>query len=119
MADRLPLTITMRLIIVRHGAVSWNEAVDNDPPLNETGHAQARRLGERFQGQKIDRFYCSPMARARQTADLVAHEVDRHGAVRTTRAVVQRDDLVVAVGQYRRSGRSATLPPRTASQCRR
>ena len=65
----------MRLIIVRHGEVSWGEAVDNDPPLNEAGHAQARRLGERFRGQRIDRLYCSPMARARQTASYVAGAV--------------------------------------------
>ena len=67
----------MRLIIIRHGEVSWAEARDNNPPLNEAGHAQARRLGERFRGQRVDRLYCSPMARARQTADYVSGAVGR------------------------------------------
>ena len=62
----------MRLVIVRHAEVSWEDALDNDPPLSVAGLEQARRLGLRFKAQSIDRLYCSPKQRARQTARFVA-----------------------------------------------
>ena len=65
----------MRLIIIRHGEVSWNNAVDNDPPLNDNGHEQARRLGMRFENLRIDRLYSSPMVRAKQTTSYVSKTV--------------------------------------------
>ncbi len=62
----------MRLIIIRHGEVSWSEASDDDPPLSPAGQEQARRLGDRFRTQTVHRLYCSPMVRARQTAACVS-----------------------------------------------
>ncbi len=62
----------MRLIIVRHGEVSWGEASDDDPPLSPAGREQALRLGERFRGQTVHRLYCSPMVRARQTTSCIS-----------------------------------------------
>ena len=43
-----------------------------DIPLNETGRAQAHRAAETLAGVHIDRIISSPMARAAETADVVA-----------------------------------------------
>ena len=44
-----------------------------DFPLTETGRAQARALAERWQaeGRTFDRVFSSPLARARETAEIV------------------------------------------------
>ena len=44
-----------------------------DFPLTETGRAQARALAERWQaeGRAFDRVFSSPLARARETAEIV------------------------------------------------
>lgn len=43
-----------------------------DFPLSELGERQARALGERLAGMRIDALYSSPLVRARATADAVA-----------------------------------------------
>lgn len=60
-------------ILIRHGETDWNREMrfqgHVDPPLNATGHEQARRLSLRLQGEKVDQFYASDLLRTRQTAD--------------------------------------------------
>jgi 2,3-bisphosphoglycerate-dependent phosphoglycerate mutase len=73
MADSLLYHITF----LRHGESVGN--LENrfqghaDFPLTETGRAQARALAERWQseGRAFDRVFSSPLARARETADIV------------------------------------------------
>ena len=64
----------MSIYVVRHGQTDWNRdgAVQGryDVPLNETGRAQAREAGVALQGIHIDKCYCSPAARARETAEI-------------------------------------------------
>jgi probable phosphoglycerate mutase len=62
---------------VRHG-----EGVDNvarrfscknlDRPLTERGRLQADQTGEYLAGKNIDGIFCSPMKRARETAEILA-----------------------------------------------
>jgi broad specificity phosphatase PhoE len=71
----------MDLLIVRHGQSVGNSEGrmqgHRDYPLSDTGRAQARLLGawlaERRIGWEI--AYCSPLARARETAELLAETV--------------------------------------------
>lgn len=66
----------MRLLLIRHGETAWNP--DNrfqgsaDTELSEKGREQARRLGERLRGKRIDRIISSPLSRARETAEAIA-----------------------------------------------
>lgn len=70
-----------RLLLVRHGQSTWNDARriqgQLDPPLSALGEMQARRLAERLNGQPFDGFYTSDLARCRQTAAVIAPEVGR------------------------------------------
>ena len=68
--------MTARIYLVRHGAtVSSAEDSFNgetDIALSELGREQARALGRRLAGEKIDAFYASPLSRAMETARLIA-----------------------------------------------
>lgn len=57
-----------RIHLVRHGraAAGWN--VDPDPPLDETGRAQALAVASRLSGLATRRIYSSPLLRCQQTA---------------------------------------------------
>jgi 2,3-bisphosphoglycerate-dependent phosphoglycerate mutase len=69
--SRVPTTIVM----VRHGETDWNR--DNrfqghaDPPLNETGRAQARALARELGGETFAAAYTSPLRRAAETARIL------------------------------------------------
>lgn len=66
------------LTFLRHGESTGNAENRlqglSDFPLSETGRAQARALGERWQGEGMtfDTAITSPLSRARETAEIVA-----------------------------------------------
>ncbi len=68
----------MRVLLARHGETPWNAEGryqgQEDIALSATGEAQARALGERLRGVRIDRAVSSPLARARRTAELALGE---------------------------------------------
>jgi broad specificity phosphatase PhoE len=70
-----------RVLLVRHGAHDWllpdqNRFAGRLPvPLNATGRAQAQALARRLQAAPPDRIRTSPIARARETAEIVADSV--------------------------------------------
>jgi len=66
--------ITM-LYIMRHGRTDWNARKKmqgrTDIPLNEEGRQMAIKAGEECKDVHFDICYCSPLIRARETAELV------------------------------------------------
>jgi broad specificity phosphatase PhoE len=63
------------ILLVRHGETDWNR--DNrfqghaDPPLNDTGRAQARVLADELRATSFDAVYTSPLQRASETAAVI------------------------------------------------
>lgn len=62
------------LYIMRHGKTDWNALHKlqgrTDIPLNEEGREMARAAGERYREVHFDICYCSPLKRARETAQI-------------------------------------------------
>ena len=65
-----------KITFVRHGETDWNRAKkiqgSVDVPLNETGRKQAQETAKSLRGKKFDAIYSSPLARARETAEIIA-----------------------------------------------
>ena len=61
--------------LIRHGETDWNREGrfqgSRDIPLNDEGRAQARRLAEAWKAP-LDAVLTSPLARARETAEILA-----------------------------------------------
>jgi broad specificity phosphatase PhoE len=66
-----------RILLARHGQTDWNleHRWQGDPPLNESGRQQARSLAESMSASPVDALYGSDLARARQTAEIVAERL--------------------------------------------
>ncbi|MCI1207211.1 MAG: histidine phosphatase family protein [Microbacteriaceae bacterium] len=66
--------------LVRHGQTDWNLLGKvqgaTDIPLNATGEAQARETAASLQGQDWGALLCSPLQRARTTAQIIASILD-------------------------------------------
>jgi broad specificity phosphatase PhoE len=64
------------ILLARHGETDWNVERrvqgHSDTPLNETGRAQALALAEALDGAELDAVYSSDLARALDTAQVVA-----------------------------------------------
>lgn len=75
-----PVATTV-LLLARHGETDWN-AVGRwqgraDPPLNERGRAQAAALAAALSGEQVDAVVSSTLARAAETAEIVAARLGR------------------------------------------
>jgi broad specificity phosphatase PhoE len=71
--------MTTTLFLVRHGETDWNLERrwqgHADPPLNGTGRRQAEALAASLAGRGIDAIWSSDLARARETAEVVAERL--------------------------------------------
>ena len=69
----------MSVFLARHGQTAYNAEgrfQGHLPvPLDETGRAQAEALAELVSGREWAALYTSPLARARETADVVAARI--------------------------------------------
>jgi broad specificity phosphatase PhoE len=68
------------LLLVRHGETDWNSEGrwqgHADIPLNERGRSQAQTLAEDLLAEAgVDIVYASDLARARETAEIVARRL--------------------------------------------
>ena len=63
------------LYIMRHGRTDWNLRHKmqgrTDIPLNDEGRAMASDAARRYRDIHLDECWCSPLIRARETAELV------------------------------------------------
>ncbi len=68
-----------RFFLVRHGETEWNRLRKiqglSDIPLNDTGRAQASALGEILAQHRFDLIVSSPLSRALETAQILAHRL--------------------------------------------
>lgn len=68
----------MKIYIVRHGETDWNRKGiiqgSTDIELNETGIDQAKETKHLLAKVKFDHIYCSPLMRAKQTANIINEE---------------------------------------------
>lgn len=82
------------LYLVRHGETDWNRARKiqgkTDIPLNETGRAQAWETGKLLSRRHWHGIVTSPLARAAETASIIAEELGLP-APDTLDAIVERD----------------------------
>ncbi len=73
------LGLVKTVYLARHGETDWNLARrwqgSTDIPLNDVGRAQARALAERLRPHRIARVHASDLARAHETATIVAAEL--------------------------------------------
>lgn len=83
------------LYIMRHGKTDWNELHKlqgrTDIPLNDNGIDMARSAAKEYKDIHFDICYCSPLTRARQTAQLVL-------ANRADKVPVVIDDRLMEMG---------------------
>jgi broad specificity phosphatase PhoE len=68
------------ILLARHGQTDFNAPPVQiqgslDPPLNDTGLAQARELAELVAGEGVRALYASDMLRARMTAEIVGERI--------------------------------------------
>ena len=63
------------LYIMRHGQTDWNLQHKlqgkTDIPLNEAGRAMAENARQKYRDIHLDICYCSPLRRARETAEIL------------------------------------------------
>lgn len=65
-----------QLLVIRHGQTDWSRSGRHtgrtDVPLNEQGRYEARDTARTLDGWRLIRAYCSPLSRARETAEIVS-----------------------------------------------
>lgn len=86
----------MKIYLMRHGETEWNREGrlqgQRDIPMNRNGIMQMERLGERLKEQSfcVDQIIASPLARAGQSAEIVAEKIGFSGKILTDEAFIER-----------------------------
>ncbi len=67
-----------KLLLIRHAVTSWHGQSrvlgQNDVPLDDEGHSQARTLARALSGIRVNRILSSPLMRATQTAGALGEQ---------------------------------------------
>jgi len=75
----MSLPAAAQIYLARHGQTAYNHEGrfqgQQQVPLDDTGRAQAAELAERAGGYGFRVLWCSPLLRARETADIVAAKI--------------------------------------------
>ena len=70
----------MKIYVMRHGQTDWNLAGKaqgrTDIELNDTGIEQAKQAKKQIDNYKIDLIICSPLKRARKTAEIINEAIN-------------------------------------------
>ncbi len=74
-------SLEVSLTVVRHGETDFNakrlvQGSELDPSLNEKGQMQAKELAEMLKGQTFDVVLSSPRNRSKETAEILAQELN-------------------------------------------
>ena len=95
------------LYIMRHGRTDWNDRHKlqgrTDIPLNEEGRRMAEAAGEEYRDIPLDLCFCSPLVRARETAEIVLRGRD---------IPIRTDDRLreMSFGSYEGTENSFSIP---------
>lgn len=95
------------LYIMRHGRTDWNVRHKlqgrTDIPLNEEGRRMAEKAGEEYRDVPLDICFCSPLVRARETAEIV---------LRGREVPIRTDDRLMEMcfGEYEGTENSFSMP---------
>ena len=86
--------MTTRVIIVRHGQSSFNaiqkiQGRSDLSVLTEQGHQDALKVGQSLATINIDAFYCSPLQRAKMTAEVIQSQLKNKVAAQTTEQLLE------------------------------
>jgi broad specificity phosphatase PhoE len=75
----MSMAAQVQIYLARHGQTAYNHEGrfqgQQQVPLDDTGRAQAAELAERAAGYGFRALWCSPLLRARETADIVAAKI--------------------------------------------
>ena len=85
-----------RVIIVRHGQSNYNaqkiiQGRCDESILTEKGIADANIVGQALSKVKIDAFYCSPLQRAKQTAEIIHGCLNNPPSLQPTEKLIEVD----------------------------
>jgi phosphoserine phosphatase len=88
--------LATRVIIVRHGQSTYNaqqmiQGRCDESVLTEKGRLDAKILGESLTDIEFDAIYCSPLKRAKETADIIHDCLDRPPAVQSVEKLLEID----------------------------
>ena len=85
-----------RVIIVRHGQSTYNakkmiQGRCDESVLTEKGITDAKAVGQALKEVPIDAFYCSPLKRAKQTAEIINGCLDSEVTLQPTEQLMEVD----------------------------
>ena len=85
-----------RVIIVRHGQSTYNaqkkiQGRSDKSVLTDKGISDAQQVGQTLSNLKIDTFYCSPLQRAKQTAETIHQQLTDAPELQPTEQLMEID----------------------------
>ncbi len=88
--------MTTRVILVRHGQSDYNaqrriQGRLDHSVLTEKGCEDAETVGKTLSGVSFDQVYCSPLQRARKTAELIRSQLDGSPPLQPTQQLLEID----------------------------